>query len=219
MNGASSLEVNYKYLTYLNDDKIILWLGFNILLNHKKVFKVPIAFEENELSSGNQKLLNKLYCNKYLFENKLNMLLITKMGNTHPSRNGINKIFHQKNFCIFQNFRLDFEDFMNMINNYKFVLAPRGHGVDTHRFWEILLLGSVPVVESSELDDLYNNFNCIIVKSFQEINTELLNSFKYDYEKEKNIKKYLFIEDFNIMINDILKKIIFNLFFCLYLGK
>jgi len=112
------------------------------------------------------------------------------MGDTHHSRDGINNILIGKNFCIFQNFRLEFEDFMNVINNYKFVLAPRGHGVDTHRFLEILLLGSVPIVESSKLDDLYNNFNCIIVKFFHEIYKKLINSYKYDYEKEKNINKY-----------------------------
>ena len=38
---------------------------------------------------------------------------------------------------------------------HKFVVAPRGNGIDTHRLWEALYLGCVPVVGKSALDGLY----------------------------------------------------------------
>lgn len=33
---------------------------------------------------------------------------------------------------------------------FKFIACPRGNGTDTHRFWETLYRGSIPVVKSSE---------------------------------------------------------------------
>ena len=36
------------------------------------------------------------------------------------------------------------------MNEYKFVACPRGNGIDTHRFWETLYRGSVPIVIASK---------------------------------------------------------------------
>lgn len=36
--------------------------------------------------------------------------------------------------------------FLREIRNHKFVLCPRGNGVDTHRLWETLYMGSIPIV-------------------------------------------------------------------------
>ena len=47
--------------------------------------------------------------------------------------------------------KLKFHDYIKKLNDYKFVLCPRGKGTDTHRFWEILLVGSVPIVEKNGL--------------------------------------------------------------------
>jgi hypothetical protein len=203
ITGVSDLPIDEKYLKYINNNKIIKWVGCNILINHEKILKLPIGFQENELPGGNQILLKQLYNNKRPFDDKKNKLLLTNTSNTHSSRNKINIIFNNRDFADILNTRLDFENFMKKIDEYKFVLAPRGNGVDTHRFCEILLMGSIPIVESSGLDDLYNKFPCIIVKSFADIDINLLNSYKYHLEKEKNIQRYLIIENITDLIKNI----------------
>jgi hypothetical protein len=117
-----------------NDDKIIKWFGFNITIEHDKIFKIPIGFEENELTGGNQVLLDKLYKIKRSFTNKQNKILITNFGNTHSSRTNLDKLFKNNDFLYNFKERLPFEQFMQKIDQYKFVLSPRGNGVDTHRF-------------------------------------------------------------------------------------
>lgn len=89
---------------------------------------------------------------------------------------------------------------MENINDYKFVLCPRGVGTDTHRFWEVLLTNSIPIVEKNNLSDFYKNFPCIIVNKFSDINKELLNNFIT--EKGNNINKYLLLENFEKFINE-----------------
>ena len=54
------------------------------------------------------------------------------------------------------------------------MLCPRGVGIDTHRTWETLLLGSYPIVESSELDSLFVGLPVLIVRSFYELTEQLL---------------------------------------------
>eukprot|EP00929_Paragymnodinium_shiwhaense_P018893 TRINITY_DN13057_c0_g4_i2.p1 TRINITY_DN13057_c0_g4~~TRINITY_DN13057_c0_g4_i2.p1 ORF type:complete len:381 (-),score=30.52 TRINITY_DN13057_c0_g4_i2:453-1595(-) len=54
--------------------------------------------------------------------------------------------------------KLSRDDFWRRIGKHKFVAAPVGRGLDTHRLWEVLVLGSVPVVRTSSLDRLYSTF-------------------------------------------------------------
>ncbi|CAK9049122.1 unnamed protein product [Durusdinium trenchii] len=58
--------------------------------------------------------------------------------------------------------------FLQLLGLVSFVAAPWGHGLDTHRVWEALMMGSVPVVLSSPLDVLYEQFPVIILQSWQE---------------------------------------------------
>ena len=166
ISGVGGKDVEPVFLKYLFEDKIIKWIGCNIVFEHPKIFKIPIGFEENELESGDQTLLKLLYNSRKTYEDKKNKLLLTKMGNTHKSRLGFDKMFNNKSFVTILNERLNFKKYMEKINEHKFVLCPRGCGTDTHRFWEVLLMNSIPIVETSGLNSLYNNFPCIIVNSF-----------------------------------------------------
>jgi len=59
---------------------------------------------------------------------------------------------------------------------YAFVAAPPSHGQDTYRFWEVLTLGSIPLVPSGPLDSFYARFPCVILRSWDSITPELLDS-------------------------------------------
>ena len=58
---------------------------------------------------------------------------------------------------------IDHTEWLHEVWNHKFVLAPFGHGLDTHRISEILFMGGIPVMRKSSIsscyDDSDNNFN------------------------------------------------------------
>ena len=58
----------------------------------------------------------------------------------------------------------------------RYVLAPRGIGLDTHRFYEAIYLWSVPIVvrSSSSFDRLYTVFPCLVVAAWTDVTAELL---------------------------------------------
>ena len=50
-----------------------------------------------------------------------------------------------------------------------FTLSPAGAGLDCHRTWEALLLGSIPVVLRSPLDELFARLPVVIVDDWSEV--------------------------------------------------
>ena len=52
---------------------------------------------------------------------------------------------------------LDHRQWLHGILEHRFVLAPFGHGLDTHRISEILLLGGIPVMRRSSISSCYDD--------------------------------------------------------------
>jgi hypothetical protein len=55
-----------------------------------------------------------------------------------------------------------------------FTLSPFGNGLDCHRTWEALLLGTVPIVTRSILDCLYEGLPVLIVDDWREVTAKRL---------------------------------------------
>lgn len=196
ITAVGDIDTTNKYLKFANSEKINKWIGTNIIFSHHKIIKVPIGFQENELPGGDQNMLDELHNKSKKIDDKENKVYVTYINkNTHSSRNNLYDKLKNKNFIVIENNCLDFKQYMENINNYKFVICPRGRGADTHRFYEVMLMNSIPIVEKSGLDDLYNKFPCIIIDDFKNITNEILDNFKIDEEKMKNIEKYLIINN------------------------
>ena len=136
----------------INNPKIVQWIGCNILQTDKKILKIPIGVGEPERINGNHELLKTLHSQRIHFDKKPYSTICAPFhSNTHTSRTSLQEITLPKQ---------DYQTYMKTINDYKFVLCMRGNGIDTHRFCEILLMGSVPVIEHSGLDDMYTQFPC-----------------------------------------------------------
>lgn len=81
---------------------------------------------------------------------RLNKVLAGPFSPTHPERsNLLDKFANDPNFE-FLNERLDPKRYHAKLAGYRFVLCPRGNGIDTHRFWETLYKGNLPVIVDSE---------------------------------------------------------------------
>tara|TARA_B100001250_G_scaffold100244_1_gene84311 strand:+ start:1013 stop:1957 length:945 start_codon:yes stop_codon:yes gene_type:complete len=87
------------------------------------------------------------------------------------------------------NAKQPFEKYMETLCNHKFCISPPGRGIDTHRTWEALMMGTIPIVESTTLDHLFDNLPCIIIKDEKEYETltpdKLNNIYNNILEKAK----------------------------------
>ena len=60
------------------------------------------------------------------------------------------------------------------------MLCPRGNGLDTHRSWETLYLGRIPVVKSSAMDAVFDELPVILVNNWENMT---LSSLEDAHEK------------------------------------
>ena len=153
----------------VNNPNVVRWIGANIPAQHPKIVKLPIGVGEPERANGDHATLQRLHAERIPWEEKAADPCIPYHSASHASRTIAPTLP-----------KLPFEEYMQAISKHRFVVCMRGNGIDTHRFCEILLMGSVPVVEHSELDDMYVQFPCVIVDSLENVD---VSNFTWDEAK------------------------------------
>lgn len=53
--------------------------------------------------------------------------------------------------------------------HYRFAFAPRGNGIDTHRLWEMLFFGVIPIAKTSSIDQLFDGLPVLIVQEYADV--------------------------------------------------
>ena len=103
--------------------------------------------------------INKIFCD-------------THLSSRHLDRTEMYKTLKDNKLIQFQDKRITHNEIINKYANYKYILSPRGNGIDCHRTWEIFLLGSIVITKTSSLDKMYidNNLPVIILQSYNDLN-------------------------------------------------
>jgi len=165
----------------LVNPNIVKWIGCNIVATDPKIIKLPIGVGEPERINGNHDTLVRLHAGRIPWEDKTDDVCVPHHGGTHENRTLTATLP-----------KLDFEDYMRALSEHKFVVCQRGNGVDTHRVCEVLLMGSVPVLERSGLDDMYAAWPCLLVDSFDSIDTS---SFVWSDAKYESFLDVFWLRD------------------------
>ena len=67
-------------------------------------------------------------------------------------------------------------DYYTQLKITKFVICPPGNGMDTHRVYETLYFGGIPIIKTSFLDPMYKKLGgCWIVNDWSEVTEEECN--------------------------------------------
>lgn len=68
-------------------------------------------------------------------------------------------------------------EFYSALRQHRFVVAPEGTGPDTHRLWEALALGVVPIVKRSPIHRAWDHLPVLWVDEWEEVTEELLHGW------------------------------------------
>ena len=116
---------------------------------------------------------------------KLEKILVGPFGMTHFSRKQCLEAAEKSEFCDVIARRIPHWSYSRLASRYMFVACPRGNGIDTHRFWETLYRGSVPIVIGSPWSANLQNWGVplISLSSWDELITisDSLAKAKSDY--------------------------------------
>ncbi|KAB2644107.1 MAG: exostosin family protein [Verrucomicrobia bacterium] len=66
------------------------------------------------------------------------------------------------------------KEFLTQLKRHRFVLAPPGNGIDTHRLWEALALGSYPIALRSSVLEPFEALPILLVEHYDEVTLDFL---------------------------------------------
>jgi hypothetical protein len=194
LNKKCNFE-NIKLITHQSDMKITKkiyklkpkciskWYAINVDFKNDDLIPIPIGianFHSKNLDENN--FDEKINFNK-VFEDKKNLLYLNFNQNTNFNhRKGL---FDQFSNETIRRESINNEDYYEELQNHNFILAPWGNGIDTHRFWEAVYGGSIPITKQSPNFNRYCTFPYILVPNYKEINPDFL---KREFKKLQNNK-------------------------------
>lgn len=71
--------------------------------------------------------------------------------------------------------------FLTSIRNHEFVLCPRGNGIDTHRLWETLYMGSIPIVRADIAHRDWTDLPILIVNDWSDVTEDRLRATRAEF--------------------------------------
>ena len=190
-------RMHEKFLEFLDDEKVIAWYGVHpCTKSHPKFHAIPLGILQRSEHYEKRNELTQLFAQlrQQPREKLLHMNFTTR---TRPpfkgDRNQVITLFENRPFCHKASHR-PFIGYMKEMAEYKFTLSPRGTAPDTYRTWEALLAGTIPIVKTSHLDELYPNLPVLIIQDWEQVTEEFL-ELKYQemLHKKCDIEK-LFME-------------------------
>ena len=101
---------------------------------------------------------------------------------THYSRQSVWQAFEDKNW-VKKTSNLQLQKFYFDLAAHKFVISPRGNGVDCHRTWEALYLRTIPIVKRSTHMDEFSDLPIFFVNDWSEVCYNELEKF---YDRVEN---------------------------------
>ena len=104
----------------------------------------------------------------------------------------------------------NFDGYLDNIYNHKFVVCPEGNGIDTHRIWECLYMGTIPIVENNINNSFYHKLPILTVNNWESVSEDkLLLAFVPLYICEKH-KEMLTFEYWKNKIREFSNSLIGN---------
>lgn len=191
---------------YLDEQKILAWFGQNPGFQHPKFYPIPIGKANEEWAHGNTSCFLKMMDKKK--ESAKQYLLYANFNpKTHPDRLRLYNFFSKQSFCRFQRSPLALELYLQDLLSSEYVLSPRGNGLDTHRSWEALFMGAIPIVQHSFLDSLFSNMRILLVDNFYEITEDFLKKQLLILSLHKNNENKFYLKYYAELIDEIKNKL------------
>lgn len=117
-------------------------------VHDERTHLLPIGIANSMWKHGDLDTLFKVASQTY-YMRKTKSLFIQMNTSTHPYRRRAMDIITLRKPAPIHS-AMPYEEYLRTMVNYRFVLCVRGNGIDVHRFWEALYLGSIPVIVNNK---------------------------------------------------------------------
>lgn len=195
-----------QFETFLSSPNLKKWFLKNPSIEHQNMQILPISLKSQWKTTrwlGEDQSANNIIFNKYCVSPEYHLkrecdkteLLYFNFANTTSNPFFLNhkgqrvdckRILLKKGFKWTES--QNFENYIANMHKYYFCVCCNGRGIDTHRVYEAMNCGAIPIVITSHIDYLYRDLPVLIIRDWEEITPTFL---KEKYREMKH-KKYNF---------------------------
>jgi len=180
----SDISIDKKLFTK-KPDCISTWYSTNINYKDKNLIPIPIGISNNPAKNPMKDDFKKIFKN----QNQENKMYVNFQVNTNiKEREKLLKDFELIDWAVVDSPDQKLNTYMDKLNNFKFILCPWGNGFDTHRFWESIYAGSIPITKKHISYESAKGLPVILVDQYIDITKEKLDSFSQNVNS--NIGNY-----------------------------
>lgn len=142
---------------YLDDPQLAHWYGQNMLAGYRKATAIPIGIANQRYPHGNASELLLAARTAPAWEERTTLLYIGMDTATNSGRGAVVAKLAAIPGAKATKERVSYQTYLRELANAKFVAAPPGNGLDTHRVWE---------VSRVNLRSVRSTFNCLLCMGF-----------------------------------------------------
>jgi hypothetical protein len=172
----SDYPAKAKFVRYLNDNKMIAWFGENPTFKHPKLIPTPMGIENPNWGPHKIPYIRSVNLSNLIpWEERKYLLYINFSPHTNiKKRQPMLDYFKKFDHVFINEKRVDYPTYMGHMGNSKFVLCPPGNAIDTHRYYETLLMGAIPIVENSTLYPLHQDTTTFVISDLRSLTLDML---------------------------------------------
>ena len=166
-----------RHSRWLDDCRMIRWFGQNcdLAAPHPKFEPIPLGFAEPHWPHGDQEALLRVHRRiPPAAEKPLKVYSSFHLRMSHPERYRVWQQVRDLPTIDFERRRIPPELLWLRHAGYAFEICPRGAGLDCHRTWEALLLRTIPILQRSRLDPVYDGLPVVLIDDWRDITAEAL---------------------------------------------
>jgi hypothetical protein len=169
------------------------WYAQNCYSTNKRLFPIPIGFENKkwEKKFGPKSKLLQSFTN-LIIEPKELIYFNCNINTNYKERKECFDFSVKSKFVNIDQPNLLYSEYLKKIKQHKFILSPKGNGLDCHRTWEILKLKRIPILKrEGQLEKLYKNIPILFVDNWYDLDNINLNELykSYDFMNQDYLTK------------------------------
>lgn len=189
---------------FVNDTRLVHWFSQNMVARHEKITIMPIGLDYHTMTSrtiwgpvtsclDQEHILESIIKNSRPFYERTNKCYANyhfSMNTRHAydRKDALKNI--PRDLVFYEERPVNRLITWNRQKDYAFVISPHGGGLDCHRTWEALALACIPIVKTSQIDDLFQDLPVLIVREWSHITQELLDKTILDFKYRHNNNEF-----------------------------
>jgi hypothetical protein len=158
---------------------VVRWFATNVTHPHPRVTALPLGL--GSLKDPVTLLADQIVSERYKLLPIKKWLYVNFRPHTNPSvrqpvHDHFKRLSESESWITMENCELlgGNDEFLQNLLTHRFVLCPPGNGVDTHRMWESLVAGAIPVVLRSLAMEPFKELPILFVDGYEEVTLGML---------------------------------------------